>query len=1145
LRIKKLELLGFKSFKDRTVIQFDEGITGIVGPNGCGKSNIVDALVWVMGEMSAKHLRGSSMEDVIFAGAEGYAPMGMAEVSLTLENDGGPFPVKYLKHSEIMVTRRLHRSGESEYLINKEPARLRDVQEIFMDTGAGSKGFSIVEQGAIGRIVTAKPDDRRSLIEEAAGITKFKARKRESQRKLQATETNLMRLQDIISELKRQMDSLQRQAQRAERYRKLKREVEDLELWTSSVQYLAYQQEISVLSEELQKAENELIALQSSMGTEDSDIEEKRSRLMIQEKQVMEWQQKVQAEQLRAREQENEVQERKFEIERARHRKEMTGSLIQENELRKKLLQEELQKVADRLEAIKAKMTEVQGIYDARRTELEQISTGYNETDNKLTNSRRELLTVSQAASSLEARALNLQESVRQIAEELIEKRQEREDLLAEHKKLDKNRTKVLNELESEKQLHLDLSQGFEALSASKADLEKQVQERRAEADSTKEALNEVTSRLYGLEGLRDNMEGFQEGVRSVMFWQKQQLENEGENAQPRLRPLAEAVEVPKDYELAMEAALGPRLQLLLSEEKEVALEAVEFLKTQNKGRSSFYTPSMMAGGMEMSSSSPSGDGVLAELSQVVQCEPKDKPLLQRLLNNVAVVDSITTALNLKPNYPEWTFVTPHGDLLSTEGVLTAGASDSVDSGVLKRRREIKALSEQKQELAGKHALQVEVLKKMTAELEGLVAELNLSQRKTTEQEIILAGLRKDHERAQQECENALNALKRHDSLIADLEQREMSRKAELQSVEDQLSELRSRREELTASIETLQGELEEMRGKVQASQNEVTQLRVEAATRTQEYEGVRREHEMIEKSFKDVEAQLSKMVVESTQSNEDISTHQVVMEEKKIELERTLRNIEIYQERVAELRNSYEELQAEVRAIEEQVHAKRKNESQLQAKVNADQLKLEQVRMKVNYLQDQMEERYQVRLEEVAHKYADREGDPKDSEEILKDLKGKLAKIGEVNLSAIEDYDGTVQRYEFLKAQQDDLLDAKEQLKKVIDRIQRICSRRFKETFDAVNERFQRVFPVLFGGGEAQLILIEDEEKGEMGIDIVAKPPGKKSQNVSLLSGGEKALTAVSLIFSIFLVSLHPTVCWTRWMRLWMTRTFYGLMTL
>src|SRR3984957_652615 len=286
MRIKKLELIGFKSFKDRTVIHFDQGITGIVGPNGCGKSNIVDALVWVMGEMSAKHLRGSSMEDVIFAGAEGYAPMGMAEVSLTLENDGGPFPVRYLKHTEIMVTRRLHRGGESEYLINKEPARLRDIQEIFMDTGAGSKGFSIIEQGAIGKIITAKPEDRRTLIEEAAGITKFKVRKRESQRKLISTDQNLLRLQDILGEQKRQLDSLERQAQRADRYRGLKRELQEKEILVSAKSYMALHAESEQLRMEVNGAREQEAGWGGRVSGLESELAALRLQSLEQEKQV-------------------------------------------------------------------------------------------------------------------------------------------------------------------------------------------------------------------------------------------------------------------------------------------------------------------------------------------------------------------------------------------------------------------------------------------------------------------------------------------------------------------------------------------------------------------------------------------------------------------------------------------------------------------------------------------------------------------------------------------------------------------------------------------------------------------------------------------------------------------------------------------
>ena len=353
MRIKKLELVGFKSFKDRTVINFDAGITGVVGPNGCGKSNIVDALQWVMGEMSAKDLRGSTMTDVIFAGAEGYAPLGMCEVSLTLENDGGPFPAKYLKFSEIMVTRRLHRSGEGEYFVNKEPARLKDVQEIFMDTGAGSKGFSIIQQGMIGRIITAKPEDRKHLIEEAAGITKFKARKKESQRKLISTEQNLVRLQDIIGELKRQIDSLQRQAQRAERYRNLKNQIEDLDLWLSSIQYT----QLKTISNEAEGTFNEAQGMEAegeaNLAQLQSDLEVLRLQLLEREKQVEDQQVLFYAQQSLVQKKELETQELRFEIEQAKRNEQMTGSILQEQQARLELLLRDQTQLQAQVETLK------------------------------------------------------------------------------------------------------------------------------------------------------------------------------------------------------------------------------------------------------------------------------------------------------------------------------------------------------------------------------------------------------------------------------------------------------------------------------------------------------------------------------------------------------------------------------------------------------------------------------------------------------------------------------------------------------------------------------------------------------------------------------------------------------------------------
>ncbi|RYZ76602.1 MAG: DUF745 domain-containing protein, partial [Proteobacteria bacterium] len=525
MRIKKLEIIGFKSFKDRTVINFDAGITGVVGPNGCGKSNIVDALVWVMGEMSAKHLRGQSMEDVIFAGAEGYAPLGMCEVSLTLENDGGPFPVQYLKMSEIMVTRRLHRSGESEYFVNKEPSRLRDIQEIFMDTGAGAKGFSIIQQNAIGQMITAKPEDRRSLIEEAAGITKFKARKRESQRKLISTEQNLVRLADIVTELKRQIDSLQRQAQRAERYRNLKREIEDLDLWLSSRQWLDLRSSSDQASRDFSEAEASELEATSSLTGQEAELESLRQQSAERETQVNDRQ--IQAMTLRdlVSKAEAEIQEFKFEIEQARRNKEMTGSMLSENQTRRDILEADLEKVRDSLSSIREEAIALRSEFEAKKEIFDNSSSRISEIDEELTNARRELLTVSQGESSLSARITSLGETIENIEEREGEAQAILTELLEKRHEFEGRRKKVYNELEKERQEQLDLARDVESFAANKAALSGQISERRTEVEMFKDHLNEVTSRLYGLENLANNFEGFEAGVKSVMFWQRQKLE--------------------------------------------------------------------------------------------------------------------------------------------------------------------------------------------------------------------------------------------------------------------------------------------------------------------------------------------------------------------------------------------------------------------------------------------------------------------------------------------------------------------------------------------------------------------------------------------------------------------------------------------
>ena len=1121
MRIKKIELIGFKSFKDRTVIHFDAGITGIVGPNGCGKSNIVDALVWVMGDMSAKDLRATTMTDVIFSGTDQYSPLGMAEVSLTLENDGGPFPAKYLKHSELMVTRRLHRNGESEYFVNKEPSRLKDIQEIFMDTGAGAKGFSIIQQGMIGKIITSKPEDRKHLIEEAAGITKFKARKKESQRKLQSTEQNLLRLQDIIGELKRQIDSLQRQAQRAERYRNLKTQIEELDLWVTSLQF----NDLKVAADEAQRIFQEAQGIEvegeSTLSTLQSELETLKLSILEQEKQVEELQ-FIQADKQQAvQKKELSIQELKFEIEQARRNEVMTGSLLSEQQARRDLLTRDLNEFAEQAATLKSEAEALQAEFADKNTGFQEAQERIGVVDEELTVKRRELFALGQSESSTDAKLQSLSSQADDLRMREEAERTTLFELKEKQTEFVSRRGKVNADLDRERQMQLDLASDVDSFEANRKILQESAATKRAEVEEFKDQLNEVTSRLYGLENLHRNFEGFEEGVKNVMLWQKAKSQEVHADGSVSFQPVSEVVEVPGEYEVAMEAALGSRLQMLLTDSSDNSLQAVDYLKSQNTGRSSFFSAESAH---EISGATPVQEaGVITLLKDVVRSSEKYQQSVSYLLNGVAIVDSVRTALGLRPNYPGWTFVTTEGDTLTADGVLTGGAAESADSGVLKRRREIKELSARKDEWAGKLALAQAALKKTEEQLANVIGDFEGAQKRKMEQEIKVTELKKDLERAENEMSTAGYAVDRQEKEVARIAEQAMSLTNRMNEFETSLTEIREKKFALEANVEELQAELTSTRMGFDGMQAMVTDLQVRSAARTSEWQGVQRQLEMVQRQVEDLNTQLSRMNEESEKNSSQMTENQMLLEEQKIEFERMIHEVEELKVRVSHTKDQYEQQAATVRELEAQVQSAISSRNERQHRMNEAQLKFEQAKMKEQYLVDSIRERYMLNLPEVFEQHISREGDVAEAEVTLKDLRDKLGKIGEVNLSAIEEYEDTAKRYEFLVQQQTDLTEAKEQLKRVIDRINRICSRRFKETFDLVNDRFTRVFPVLFGGGEARLELIENPEKNEMGIDIIARPPGKKPQNISLLSGGEKALTAVALVFSIFLVKPSP----------------------
>ncbi len=1131
MRIKKIELVGFKSFKDRTVIQFDAGITGIVGPNGCGKSNIVDALVWVMGEMSAKDLRGSTMTDVIFAGADGYAPLGMCEVSLTLENDGGPFPAKYIKHSEIMVTRRLHRNGEGEYLINKEAARLKDVQEIFMDTGAGSKGFSIIQQGMIGKIITAKPEDRRHLIEEAAGITKFKARKKESQRKLQNTDQNLVRLQDIIGELKRQIDSLQRQAQKAERYRTVKQQIEELELWVSSRQFADLRQG----AEEAQRIFNECQSIEIESGSQVSglqaDFEELKLRLLEEEKSLEIQQQAHFDKQTEVQRREMEIQQLKFEIETARKNEQMTGSLLSEQKARLELLEKDHAQLSTQMTEAQTLAQSLKASYEEKNSIYAESSDRIQTVDQELTTERRSLFALGQSISTVEAKVSSLESMIGQQNEKITEELSVQEELQLKTIEFEGRRKKIIQEFDRERQLQLDLASDVDSFEANKKILSEQVQLKKTEIDLFKDELNKVTSRLYGLESLHSNFEGFDEGVKKIMLWQKsrktQEVHADGSVSSSeegyRLQPLSEIIEVPSEYEIAMEAALGSRLQLLVGESATDSMSALDYLKNEKQGRGSFISSEMLAHDDHSKADVSTRDGFVAHLASVVNSSEKHQALVQQVLGKIVVVDSMMSALEMRKTSPNFDYVTMDGDVISSDGIMTGGFSEDVESGVLQRKREIKELSDLKSEWAGKLALAQAALKKVEEQLNNVINDFEGAQKRKLEQEVKVAELKAELQRAETEYQNVIVARDRQNKEVIRLQDHLNHLTSQQETLQSELEGLRARRFELDSKIEQLSEELSSTKLGFEGLQNQVRELQVQSATKEQEYLGLERQVNMLFQSISELKSQSGRMSEESEMYVHQMTESQYKLEEKKIEFEKALSSIESTKLELSAKKNQFEIESQRLKELESQLSESQRSKNMRQAAMNEAQLKLEQARMKEQYLIDQMREKYMIDLSSCYEQHLQTERNEQETEITLKDLKEKISRIGEVNLSAIQEYDDVSKRYEFLSQQYNDLIEAKEQLRRVIERINKICSKKFKETFDLVNERFKKVFPVLFGGGEAELILVEDPEKSEMGIEIIAKPPGKKMQNVSLMSGGEKALTAVSLVFSIFLVKPSP----------------------
>ncbi|MFL5349623.1 MAG: chromosome segregation protein SMC [Hyalangium sp.] len=1120
MRIKRLDITGFKSFMERSVFSFDDGVTGIVGPNGCGKSNVVDAIRWAMGEQSAKNLRGRGMEDVIFNGSENKPPLSMAEVSITftLEETDQLAP-QYQGFPEITVTRRLFRSGESEYLINKATCRLLDITELLLGTGVGTKAYSIIEQGRVGLIVSSKPEDRRSIIEEAAGVTKYKTRRKAAERKMEATEANLLRVTDITNELEKRLDTLARQAKKAEKYKKLKARMRDIDLHAAAHRFLELHAEKKVLQARLE-----------SLGSEER---ENLDRVRELEEGITRRRAELEEESAALQKLSGEVHALASAVQRddqdlAYWRKDLeeTSARVAQSESELSALLARQSEVADTMAAREAELSGIAGAWkedevamQVAQEEQRRATHLQTEVALRLEQERAGLVAVAARLANHESNLVNLARQRTDLEARREKNRVETEALRAQEQELDRARGQVLQMVEESRHNAMELAERKtheeEALERTRAEFA----ESEIQVISLREELSDKRSRLASLEELQKNYEGFDRGVRAVMVRAGQQFREQG-----IFGLVADVLTAPPRFERAVEAALGERLQHVIVESPEKGFELVEYLRTASEGRGSFLpVPALerLAPVVEPELSRP---GVLGSAFAEVKCEESLQPVVRLLLGDVIIVQDMAAArAYAAAGGPPCTLVTLEGEVVRSDGTLTGGEREGAAVGALQKKREIAELAgevarveERYNEILTRHY----TLQKQMGQAESVLKGLAKNQHA---EELNLASQEKDLHKASEDLARVRERLASVEAEEAQFAHAHGALVHEEENSRGEVAHGQADREGREERVRQLSSELESLKQRADKASADLMGLRIKVAAGSERGESARKELESLITQRREMEERVHRLRVTVGEGTTRLEELRRKTEETEGARAKRAEEHRVAAETFESRRTAHAAASAEVREQDTSFRELRGRLDELMQGLSQISLKEREIALELEHLSAGIRERHQVELAHELHNYHLLAPLAPETQEELKDLRAQVEKMGEINLTAIDEHAELSKRFDFLAAQKKDLTATLEQLREAISRIDATSRERFKQTFDVVNEKFQAVFPRLFGGGRASLVLTNEGPGAEQGVEIVAQPPGKKLQSVNLLSGGEKALTAVALIFGIFLIKPTP----------------------
>ncbi|MGA2516439.1 MAG: chromosome segregation protein SMC [Thermodesulfobacteriota bacterium] len=1116
MKLKSLEAIGFKSFVDRLHLTFPGGITTIVGPNGCGKSNFVDAVLWAIGERSAKHLRGRLMEDVIFNGTDGRKPLGMAEVNLTFSNEDGSASEGYAQYTEITVTRRLYRSGESEYLINKVPCRLRDVTDLFLDTGIGVNGYSIVEQGRVEHLINANPQDRRFLIEEAAGIAKYKERKRLALMKIDATQQNLLRIQDIIAEVKRQTVTLERQVKRAEEYKAIRKEVKEIEIRFALQEYAELSEKGEAARGYLKALRDREMEISTKNAQKEAFVEAKRLKGIEEEEKFRSLQQEIFELGKKIQKTENDIEffkreEGGLQKEENRGVEEVRGSLRAWRETRRE--RKRMEQVRGNLEEEhqenEAILKELESVFGDFRATHQELLDELEAEKGKLIDTLTELTSLKNRLAHLEERKEDLQKRIRSHGEES-------EDVSRQVQQLEE----AISEKTKERELIVSLQSIFQEERVRwEGEIERLREDlgvRQTRRSTLEETVRQDRSRYHSLKELQENYEGYEKGVKSLLLRKKE----EQEKWKGILGAVADILEPDPKYEVPLEAVLGQRLQYLIVEEEKEGTEAMVFLKRESLGRGSFIPRRVQGTGAENRISQEEGRPIA--LARFVKVKDGFDPIAEFLIGDTGIVESWEEALHWMKNGGGFgTLVTLDGDILERSGVISGGSRDR-GLGLLERRREIRDLEKRIKESEEECRKAYDEEGHLQEEIHEREIQLEVRKKEIQEKGIELLHRERDLEGLKKEISQFHRKME-----VIQFEQRQLEE--EEQDLEKGKKEVSARMETEEAAkkgreeqVQSWKKKVEEVKEGGEELGGRITEKKVLLASIEEKQKGL----EVQIQNFSETQRSLREQILKKVEGIRECRAETVSLREKiqqwEGELENSLRQHRLKEETLSAQKERVESVLNEWKEVEASSKYLRRELEEVRQKIHEEEILASEVQLKLSHLQESMKERYGATLSPSVG--ASPLELPKEEMSLrLAELKKSLEGFGEVNLMAIEEYQELKQRHDFLSEQQADLHQALDSLKKAILRINRTTTKRFLETFYLVNEKFKIVFARLFKGGQASLVMLDEQDPATTGIDIIAQPPGKKLQNIDLLSGGEKALVATALLFGLFMIKPTP----------------------